>query len=280
MSINDKASLFLYFLISYSWSWVAWLWPSDERNLSLHVGSLALTISLKAALRLLGDLGPGVAALGLTIGEHGLDGLREFFRSLNPLRIGAKNLSAFVLGPLALIVVTILLTQRQGIQFPIVRTSETWVRLFAINLPFAPLWEELGWRAYMLRRLQSVHGAFLSSVLVGLIWGFWHAPLYLSPKNEGWNGRFFVCFLLFTLGVSVILTWVYNATDESLCAVILLHASLNASTIALLGPSMSQFGLPPFVFVTVGVWFIACLVLLAVGPNLSYMRKAADTRQA
>ncbi len=41
--------------------------------------------------------------------------------------------------------------------------------------------EEMGWRGYVLPRLQTVHGPLTSALIVGVIWGFWHLPKYLSP---------------------------------------------------------------------------------------------------
>jgi membrane protease YdiL (CAAX protease family) len=42
--------------------------------------------------------------------------------------------------------------------------------------------EELGWRGLLLRELEPL-GFWRSSALIGLIWGFWHAPLILHRHN-------------------------------------------------------------------------------------------------
>jgi membrane protease YdiL (CAAX protease family) len=42
--------------------------------------------------------------------------------------------------------------------------------------------EELGWRGLLLRELEPI-GLWRSSAIIGVIWGFWHAPLILHGHN-------------------------------------------------------------------------------------------------
>jgi len=34
--------------------------------------------------------------------------------------------------------------------------------------------EEIGWRGFLLPNLQKKHTAFVSSIIVGILWGVWH----------------------------------------------------------------------------------------------------------
>jgi membrane protease YdiL (CAAX protease family) len=52
-----------------------------------------------------------------------------------------------------------------------------------INAVFA-FGEELGWRGLMLRETQRL-GFWKSNALIGLVWGFWHAPVILMGHNYG-----------------------------------------------------------------------------------------------
>ena len=47
----------------------------------------------------------------------------------------------------------------------------------ALSLPFA-FGEELGWRGYAQPRLVRQFGVILGLLLLGIIWGFWHTPIY------------------------------------------------------------------------------------------------------
>jgi membrane protease YdiL (CAAX protease family) len=45
--------------------------------------------------------------------------------------------------------------------------------------------EEMGWRGYVLPRLQAKHSALVSSLILGAVWGLWHLPKYLAPGDRG-----------------------------------------------------------------------------------------------
>jgi len=89
--------------------------------------------------------------------------------------------------------------------------------------------EEVGWRGYALPRLQAGYSAFISSVILGVIWTLWHLPLFFNPAT-GYSITPFWVFLVFLLPVSILITWVFNSTGGSVLLVMILHAVLNAST--------------------------------------------------
>jgi uncharacterized protein len=52
---------------------------------------------------------------------------------------------------------------------------------WTINLPFT-FGEELGWRGLMLRETQAL-GFWRSNLLIGIVWGLWHAPIIALGHN-------------------------------------------------------------------------------------------------
>jgi membrane protease YdiL (CAAX protease family) len=89
--------------------------------------------------------------------------------------------------------------------------------------------EEIGWRGYVLPRLQAKYSALAASLIVGVIWGFWHLPKFLSH----WDTTAFVLFMIGTTAKAVLYTWLYNNTRGSLLLTILFHASGNAGGVFL-----------------------------------------------
>lgn len=103
--------------------------------------------------------------------------------------------------------------------------------------------EEIGWRGYVLPRLQSRWGALAASLITGVIWAVWHIPLLLNH----WDWGYFGLFVLDTTLKSVLLAWIYNGTRGSLLLVVLAHAAWNTAGIYLpLSNTLSSGGLGAF----------------------------------
>lgn len=85
--------------------------------------------------------------------------------------------------------------------------------------------EEMGWRGYVLPRLQAKYNALVSSLIVGVIWSVWHLPKFFGTGLSG--ERSFVWFTVAHLALAVLYTWLYNNTRGSLLLVTLFHASGN-----------------------------------------------------
>jgi membrane protease YdiL (CAAX protease family) len=100
--------------------------------------------------------------------------------------------------------------------------------LFASLIPFI---EELGWRGYVLDRLQEKQSALASSLILGVVWSLWHLPLFFVPGSyQAGLGVGTLAFWLFMIGIvplNLPFTWVYNNTGRSILAVILFHSMVN-----------------------------------------------------
>ena len=102
-----------------------------------------------------------------------------------------------------------------------------------------PLTEELGWRGFALDRLQARWYAFPASLILGSIWAVWHLPLFFPGMPQyamGVGTADFWLFLVSLVSLAVIITWVYNHTQRSVLAAMLLHFLFN-TTFALLSVS-------------------------------------------
>lgn len=86
--------------------------------------------------------------------------------------------------------------------------------------------EEIGWRGYALPRLAARFGLGPASILLGLIWAFWHIPQFFIREADTY-GQSFIVYALQVTALSVAMTWLYARTDGSLLLVMLMHSAVN-----------------------------------------------------
>ena len=140
-------------------------------------------------------------------------------------------------------------------------SAVAWLHLFVFKLPFSSLWEEIGWRGYLLPRIIRRSNDFVASIIVGVISAVWMSPFYgvlsSSAGREQWVS--FQFFTLISTAMSVIYTCVYLETRGSLIPVIFLHSSALASGMTLIRALPSGERLP-FVVSSSVLWVVALLL--------------------
>lgn len=106
-----------------------------------------------------------------------------------------------------------------------------------ITLNGGPLQEEFGWRGYLLPALQKRLPGLAAALIVGVIWALWHMPLNFDTGGRGPQYSLVLPILvgsIITLTlVSVIISWLVNASGGSVLLAILMHGSMNFSTFVL-----------------------------------------------
>lgn len=121
--------------------------------------------------------------------------------------------------------------------------------------------EEMGWRGYVLPRLQAKYNALIASLIVGMIWAVWHLPKFFGTGLSG--ERSFAWFTVAHLALAVLYTWLYNNTRGSLLLVTLFHASGNTfgvfmpARFAVAGGILSNLEIVFFVIAAIVVTVIA-----------------------
>jgi membrane protease YdiL (CAAX protease family) len=88
--------------------------------------------------------------------------------------------------------------------------------------------EEPGWRDFALPRLQQRYGPLPATLILGPLWAGWHLPLFLTGWALGHDLATLAEFVVVGVLLSIVITWVFNRTQESLPAAMLVHASNNA----------------------------------------------------
>lgn len=239
MNKYDKpsASLFsnpwVFFGATFAWTW-AFLGVAILLKISVET-------PLGFALFILGILGPMVTGIGFTYLTQNKAGQRDYWlRIIDVRRIGLKWLLILLLFVPALNGLAALIdvvlggigavwgeTLINALSDPLALVFSA---LFATLIPFM---EELGWRGYVLDRLQETRSALRSSLILGVVWSLWHLPgFFMEDTYQAGLGVGTLEFWLFMIGIvplSFAFTWVYNNTRRSILAVILFHGMVNFS---------------------------------------------------
>jgi uncharacterized protein len=118
--------------------------------------------------------------------------------------------------------------------------------------------EEFGWRGYAQEPLQERFGVIGGSIVLGIVWGLWHFPLWLMGDEH--SNYPFLAFMLFTISTSLIMAFLYNASGKKLVIPLIMHAMSNTS--APLFPIIHMEKLPqPGYWIWVGINFLVAMVL-------------------
>jgi membrane protease YdiL (CAAX protease family) len=219
----------------------------------------------------LGALGPAIAAVVMVYREQGRAGLREFLDRVVKWRIGVVWYLAILFVPLFWhgILPTIGLHGLLRGSLPTFSGpargapawSDAWWFVFYVLL-IGGGQEELGWRGYALPKLQKTHNAVVSSLILGVIWSFWHLPMIFIPGSSLYGAPFPIYLLLITASTFVY-TWLYNNTG-SILACALYHTWSNLAAVYL----VVDVADPIFGLLTLGVQLgVVVLLIVVFGPK-------------
>ena len=225
------ASPWIYFLATYIWSGI--------------FGGLAILMNLSMetaeglVLVLLAATGPMVTGIAFTYLTRDKAGRREYWkRIIDFKRIPAKWYLVILLFVPILNSAAALLDKLAGgsggtwgeaaLNFLTNPASIILSILFASLFPFI---EELGWRGYVLDRLQEKYTALVSSLILGTVWSLWHLPTFFIRDSYqaglGIGTPEFWSFFAGIIPLTFAFTWIFNNTGRSTLAAILFHSMVN-----------------------------------------------------
>lgn len=268
MKKTIKQKPFLFFLIfTFAISWVTGF-PTV-----FFVGKFE-------ELSYLSNFGPALGALivvGITEGSEGIKGL---VHSLFQWRVRFIWYLVVLLGP-ALTMVTAVTLHYAFTGVGLAQSFTEWFsalpqHLFMVISVFifmmVGIWgEEVGWRGFALPKLQEKYHPLLASLILGAIWAVWHLPaFFIEGSQQAQQGMIF--FFLATLGYSILYSWIYNGSKESLFVIWLLHSMNNATvsyTMLFFKPLTAE---PVFSLAVLGLFDI--LVIWSTKSTLLYRGEA------
>jgi membrane protease YdiL (CAAX protease family) len=286
MSALRKYPLLSFFVLACALSWSLWIptalvYGTLPRQTGLVLATAAIAV---------GSFGPTSAAILLTALTRGRSGVRELLGRLLAWRVGLRWYLAVLLGPvalglLALVIGSFLGGPAVGLSAALRSADAPWYLLLIVLLVNfllllvvgGPLGEEVGWRGYTLPRLQADMSALAASILLGVMWGLWHLPLFWIPISD--QSRVpLVPFLIYIVAWTLIFTWVYNNTAGSLLIAILFHATVNFTPALFVDPAEGEVR---FYLIFAGLMCVAAFIIVAIsGPtHLARQREVSAASQ-
>lgn len=231
---TSAVAVVAFFALTFVVSWGALAWVLGAGAFPAPADQLQ---SVAAGLAILA--GPSLAALLVIAFADGVSGLRSLGRRLRRWRVRPVWYAvALLVPPIVATTVSLALSLVSRDYLPAVAAADAPGALLGMALASAVMigfLEELGWTGFAVPRLVRRFGVLTTGLVVGVLWGVWHFPLFWEASS--FVGTLGVGLLLARLfswlpPFRVLMVWVYDRT-ESLLLVSLMHVSLVVSTIAL-----------------------------------------------
>jgi uncharacterized protein len=262
---------FLFVAVAFGLSWLVW---------SPLVAASCRGRTAWPYLHLIGALGPAVAAL-TAAAVDGRSALKGLLSRFNPRRSRTRWLVLAALGPVALYALAALALKVVGQPWPgwqTLGTSREYADLgragyWAANIVFYGYGEEIGWRGYLLPRLQGQNNALVSALVVSVLWALWHLPLFWFAAGMRAMGPAEIGGWFFSIVTgSILMTWLFNSSGGSVTVVALFHGVLDIVITSPGAPALATV-----MGAALTVWGIA-IVVVARPANLARCARQTEPR--
>ena len=202
---------------------------------------------------------PLIGAFLLAGISKGKTGIMELWKRFWNRNLSIKWLLVILLlNPAIRLVASLIDRVVTGESYPILITD--WLPASLLGIVIG-IQEEFGRRGYVLPRLQARWNALTSSLILGVIWAFYHVLSWLMPPGNPSRQGYFGWFALWIICLSIFSTWIFNNTKGSVLAAVLYHA---ATTNGLIDCCSGTWGWELVTGVTV---LVAILVVIIYGPK-------------
>jgi membrane protease YdiL (CAAX protease family) len=229
--MKNQKYVLLFFVFTFIWTWVFYCAIVFFRLSPYEGPGMVLLIC--------GGCSPTFVGLIMALVTYNKTDKLDYIKSCYQVkRIGARRWIFIILIFPVIHTVSIFFDLLTGGTLPemtnlraVLQNPVSFIPLLLLSFMSGPFSEELGWRGFALKPLLDRFGFTRASVLLGLIWGVWHLPLYFMP--ETWHGQMgfalagFWMFLLLNIGLSAIMSFVFIKTNHSIVSAMLLHLTNN-----------------------------------------------------
>ncbi|MEW6402171.1 MAG: CPBP family intramembrane glutamic endopeptidase [Chloroflexota bacterium] len=268
-----RRPLLMYFALTFVISWGGLLMAIGLDGI---LGAREIAEALMPFVYLATLLGPSAAGIIMTGLVHGREGFRELGSQLFNWRVGARWYAvALLTAPLLMTATLLALSLASPVFLPAIFTFDNKVSLLltgSVAGLMVAIFEEIGWTAFAAPQLRLRYSVLTGGLIVGLLWGLWHLPLFTAGANSsGLPTVLYLGVLLFSWlpPYRVLMVWVYDST-KSLLVVILMHVPIVVGQFVLISPAMS--GVPILAFdlmLAAALWIVVVVASVANGRQFS-----------
>jgi len=228
---KETRNLILFFVATFVWTWACYTPIAIGHHSPYEMPWTLLLIG--------GGMGPSLVGVAMVLLTFEKERRRDFWRrSFSWRRIRLPWWGVILVTFPLLFAVSIALDLALGGATPgmsefksLLANPATLPLTVFISFLSGPWSEEFGWRGYALDPLLKRLGIIGGSCVLGLVWGVWHLPLYFMAgtwhAEMGFGLSGFWTFLVWSIGLSLLITWVYLHTNRSILAALLLHFTAN-----------------------------------------------------
>jgi membrane protease YdiL (CAAX protease family) len=258
MSLVRRYPVTAFFVLACALSWWPWILYSVGLSPTPIVG-----------------VGPFLAALLVLAVTEGKSGVVGLLRRMVRWRVGLQWYAVALLLPIVVILaaaalnVFLLGAQRTSSVADLGGWS-SFLLLFLLSLlipGLAGTWEEPGFRGYALPRLQFRYSALIASLILGVLWAFWHLPFVVTGE------QIWIDATLFIIEWSIVYTWLFNNAKGSVLIVMLFHAMNNTFSSAFESQMFSGADSVNQAWLRLALWGVVAIVLVIVYGSQNLSRK-------
>lgn len=124
--------------------------------------------------------------------------------------------------------------------------------------------EEIGWRSFLQPTLEQKYSVFISSLIVGIIWGIWHIGHFK-------NGPIFMLgFLIFTISMSMVMMFLLKNTKHNILISALFHFSINIGFGIYFTEGFENIKL---FLINSSVWLIAAIIIVLCRKKYYFIKE-------
>lgn len=243
--------------MTFLFTWIFWI-----------IAFTSSSLTLNGIFRIAGSFMPSIMSIIFTGYYYGVSGIKKLLRKLTIWRINPFFYVFVFLYTAMSIYIPSFICSIIGVNYKIYINNHissfqltspftTLICFFAVMIFGGPVGEELGWRGFVLPKLQKNVNPLMSSIILGIIWTSWHIPMFYFHV-PGYDISF-ISYLLETIWLTILFTWLYNNTKGSLLIIILYHSFDNFVMAICFNDFMNHFNIYSVIF-----WIIRLIVLLCI----------------